>query len=806
MNKIHLLCNAHLDPVWLWPREEGVAEAISTFRVAADFCERYDGFVFNHNESVLYEWVEEHEPALFEKIKKLVKEGKWHIMGGWYLQPDCLMPSAEGFLRQIEVGNRYFMEKFGVKPTTAVSVDAFGHTRGLVQIMKKCGYDSYIFMRPNGMIPAHDFIWKGYDGSEIVAHCIRGGYNTNKGTAKGRLEGVINKPHTDPELMLWGIGNHGGGPSEVDLNGIQEVIKENTKVQIVHSTPEQYIAEVDRTKLNTEERSMQHIFVGCYTSMSRVKTAYRQLENELITTEKMLAAAGIDVDLSEAEKAMLFSQFHDVLPGTMIKKAEGQILNLLGHGREILNRASNKAFFKLCAGQPAGKRGEIPVMVFNPHPYEVTQDIEIEFQLEDQNWTDNQVTLAKVRDEQGNYLPAQNEKESSSLNLDWRKRVIFRATLKPMCINRFDCELYIEEATQRPILPLEETKTYFIFTTDKMQVKINKKTGLIDQYTVNGVNYLKKGSARINVFKDHEDPWKMDNHIYDQQIGSFEAVSAAEANEFRGYPGEKYANMLLIENGPVRCKIQGVFKNRKSYAVVTYTLPKDDTYIDIAVKTLANDANTLYKFTFDTTLKKPSFVGQTAYGVEPLRQDGKEVCYQKWCALQKGEQCFAVLNRSTYGGSAVDGTLNLSMMRTPIYSAHPIPNRQLTDHDRNHDHIDMGEHDFEYRLTVDGAHLDKDAEAFNQPVYAFSFFPSGAGEKTDTSLALDNQLILLSSYRKLAGEKRMLRLFNTSDKPQKAVLTAYGKTHELEFTPYEAKAYFLENGTLTLSETLTGIQ
>lgn len=86
--KTYLLCNAHLDPVWLWKREEGMAEAISTFRVAADFCEKQDGFIFNHNESVLYEWVEEYEPELFARIQKLVKEGKWRIMGGWYLQPD----------------------------------------------------------------------------------------------------------------------------------------------------------------------------------------------------------------------------------------------------------------------------------------------------------------------------------------------------------------------------------------------------------------------------------------------------------------------------------------------------------------------------------------------------------------------------------------------------------------------------------------------------------------------------------------------------------------------------------------------
>ena len=129
MKKVYLLCNAHLDPVWQWTWEEGLAEALSTFRIAADFCEEFDGFVFNHNESLLYEWVEEYDPALFQRIEKLVESGKWHIMGGWYLQPDCNMPSGESMLRQILTGRRYFKKKFGQTPTTAINFDPFGHSR-----------------------------------------------------------------------------------------------------------------------------------------------------------------------------------------------------------------------------------------------------------------------------------------------------------------------------------------------------------------------------------------------------------------------------------------------------------------------------------------------------------------------------------------------------------------------------------------------------------------------------------------------------------------------------------------------------
>ena len=132
MKKLFLVCNAHLDPVWLWDWQEGVAAAIATFRAAADICEAADDFVFCHNEAMIYSWVEQYDPTLFRRIQALVKAGKWHIMGGWYLQPDCNLPSGESILRQIIVGRRYFMEKFHAVPSIAVNFDTFGHSRGLV--------------------------------------------------------------------------------------------------------------------------------------------------------------------------------------------------------------------------------------------------------------------------------------------------------------------------------------------------------------------------------------------------------------------------------------------------------------------------------------------------------------------------------------------------------------------------------------------------------------------------------------------------------------------------------------------------
>ena len=357
MKKLHLLCNAHLDPVWLWKRNEGIATTLSTFRVAAEFCEQYDGFVFNHNEALLYEWVEEHEPALFERIKKLVAAGKWNIMGGWYLQPDCVMTSGESLLSQIDLGREYFMEKFGVYPKTAINFDPFGHTRGLVQILNKRGFTGYVFMRPQRI--EGNFIWEGFDGSQITAYGIGEAYNTHSGETVQKVKNHIEKfVANDVSMCLWGIGNHGGGPSKSELEALNEFIKEND-MEIIHSGTDEYFSELDKSKLPVLKESLGPVMVGCHTSMVRIKQANRRTENKIAMAEKIMSCAEIETgaefdydELKKAKKTLAYCQFHDILPGSAIKPVEEESLKVFGYAEEIADKLYDKAFYKLCSVQP----------------------------------------------------------------------------------------------------------------------------------------------------------------------------------------------------------------------------------------------------------------------------------------------------------------------------------------------------------------------------------------------------------------------------------------------------------------------
>lgn len=813
--RIHLICNAHIDPVWLWTWHEGAAEAVSTFRTAVDFCEKYNGLVFNHNEVLIYQWVEEFEPALFAKIQELVKKGVWHIMGGWYLQPDVQITGGESVIHQIETGRKYFEEKFGVRPTAAYSADAFGHSRGLVQILAKTGYESYHFSRTGP--EHHTFRWLGFDGSSVIGHRIFRGYGTVRGAAPGKLRDFLHdfideptdgKAPIDTGVVYWGIGDHGGGASIPDMEGINEIIRERDDIDIFHSTPETFDAEIRDKELPIEDTSIQHVMVGCYSSMVRTKQLNRRLENKIALCEKIASHAesefGVKLDTEELDRIkreLMFCQFHDILPGTCIKDGEEDAHHRLGGGIASAEQLITKSFIKLCAGQVRAKDGEIPVVAYNPHPYPVSCDFDVEFNLASQNWNENEYTFAEVYDEKGNRIPSQTVTPECSMRLDWRKHVTFTATVQPFSVARFNCRLTLSQLKSliAPLATNEENDDAFSVANAVGTVRINRSTGLIDSYVVNGKEYV-KNAGRISVIRDNEDPWGMNVDRFEDEIGCMTLVSDEEANAFVGYPEEHYKNVRVVENGEVRTVIQALFRYENTRALVQYTIPKNQPYFDIRITLYSNDANRMYKYNLDTVFGKSEFIGQTIFGTQPLLHDGGEVVFHQWCSLREKDEQVVVLNNGTYAGSCKDNVMKLSLLRTPVYSAHPICERKLGEPERYRDHIDFGERRFDFRISAGSVSTsvtpDADALVFNQPSIVLSFFPCGEGEKPKSFANLDNKNILLSACRPLGDGRYMLRLFNSADSTQNAELTFKGHTFTLSFGKFEVKTFVYENDTL----------
>ena len=591
--RLHLISNAHIDPVWLWEWEEGAAAAISTFRTAADLCEEFPGYIFNHNEVILYEWVREYEPALFARIQRLVQAGKWHIMGGWYLQPDCNMPSGESLVRNILAGRRYFAEHFGARPTTAINFDPFGHSRGLVQILTQAGFDSYLICRPDPNelpLPANEFEWVGFDGSSVRVARSPEWYLSALGKAAEKVTGWLNKNATTPLwFILWGVGDHGGGPSRQDLRDLAKLIAQTKSHEVVHSTTEAYFAESLKRNPNVPrvERDLNLCFPGCYTSMVRIKQKHRLLENELYSTEKMAATAALQgllayprEELGQALKDLLFGEFHDILPGSSIQPVEDAALRMMAHGLEILSRVKTRAFFALASGQKKAAPGEIPVLVYNPHPYPVRGVFEVEFQLEDFN-TSGQFADIKML-ALGKAVPAQVEQEESNLNLDWRKRVVFAAELAPSQMVRFDAKPVGVPAEPQPAL--QAKNGVIAFRSKDLALDISTRTGLVEKLRVHGKDVTGKGAFTAVAYEDIADSWGSKITAWRKRVGTFKCMSAARSAQFAGVLAKKLPAVRVTEDGAARTVVEAFLEFADSTACIRYKLPKQGTEFEVELR------------------------------------------------------------------------------------------------------------------------------------------------------------------------------------------------------------------------------
>jgi len=820
VKRIHLVANAHLDPVWLWEWQEGAGEALSTFRQAAEFCEKRKGFVFCHNEAVLYEWVEAYEPSLFRRIRKLVREKKWHVMGGWYVQPDCNMPSGESFVRQALIGRRYFSEKLGVEPRTSVNLDPFGHTRGLVQVLAKSGYSAYLCCRPGNRecpLPSDEFVWVGYDGSEVLANRASAHYCSVGGKERERLEKwLAENPGSDLVIHLWGIGNHGGGPSRQDLDDLAALAKERPDLELVHSTPDAYFEELEkrRASLPRREKDLNPWAVGCYTSMSRVKQGHRRLENELFSAEKMATTAWLQglmpypqAELDAALRDLAFVEFHDILPGSAIPAGEEGAVRMIGHGLETLSRLKARAFFALATGESKAATDEIPVFVFNPHAHPVRTLVECEFEPWEPNFEPcpwNPRVYAR-----GKALPSQAEKEESNLSLEWRKRVVFEAELAPGRLNRFSCRL--EKAAKKPKPGFVEDDGIITVATADLTAAVNARTGLLETFKAGGFDLLEPGAFAPLVVRDNADPWGMKVRSFRAVTGRFVLATPEEAARFSGIREGGLAPARVIEDGEVRTVVEAVLAYGASRLVLRYKIPKRGTEIEVDARVFWAERDTMLKLGLTPRLRTARFVGQVAYGADELPSNGDEAVAQKWLALVSAADgaALTVANDGVYGSDWDGVELRLSLLRSPAYAADTWEDRLAVARDRFIPRQDTGERSFRFWLSGGPIEarmeaIDREALVHNETPYVLAYCPPGAGKRSAAGVVVEGAAVEVTAFKRSEdGRDIIVRLFEPTGRARSAVvkLPALGARAAVRLKGFEVKTLRYDRRTRKFAET-----
>ena len=837
--KCFLICNAHLDPVWLWPWEEGLTEAISTFRVAADFCAQYPDFIFNHNESVLYEWVERNDPELFRRIQQLVKKGRWHIAGGAYLQPDIIGASGESLIRHFLVGKTYFSKKFHRQPTTAYNFDSFGHSQGYIQILAGCGFDTYIFCRPSRYtipLPVGSFIWRHASGAEIVARRSDDHYITQGEILKSMQEGKWGEFYqTEGDFMfLWGIGNHGGGPSHAEYADLKKLSGLIPEIEFIESTPEDFFKHSlrlrGRDKLSIVEGDLKPVSEGCYTSMQLVKARHRHMENLMHLTEKLATVAWWQnkrdypaADLAVAWKDILFSEFHDILPGSGIPQVEEDSLKLLGHAEEILRRKRAEILISLLRDEPLAERDSTPIFVFNPHSWTVTRVVEIDFGIARQFGMDG-VTRRVLRD--GKEIEVQFEKGADNLfNPDWgewRARAVFVTTIPPLSFQRFDTayEPIPHEKIRRWRSPKLPGKDKLIIQTDHQKLVLDLRTGLIDRLEVGGQSLLAANSCLPLVLADLNHSW-MTLPEWKEPEAKFRLATPHEVVKIIGsdhthqeFPEGKPA-ISILEDGPVRMVVEAIFVHGNSYIAQRYVIAKTapEIRIEQSIFWAEHDKKLVLEVMHHSVLTRLQV--EKCYSIDDETSSsatGREMDFQGFIRVSDpsaADGAFAVVSHGTHSYSHKGNRLRLGILRSPSFATHE--HQVPADMDRYLNRFiprqEQGSRSAKFTFLFGKSAATTEAamqgclEA-NIPLDPFVYFPTNRKNKrvkraSFATISASN--VLLAALKKAeSGNDLVLRIRETAGRQTRFKLTLEGRKFALEIGPWQLATFRLDRkGKLT---------
>lgn len=783
---LYLIGNAHIDPVWFWQWPEGFHEVKATFRSALDLMKEFPEFVFVASSAAFYEWVEHSDPELFAEIQQRVSEGRWGLVGGWWIEPDCNLPCGESFVRQGLYGQRYFMEKFGRIAKVGYNVDSFGHNGMLPQILKKSGLDCYIFMRPMPYekdLPGRLFWWESTDGSRILTYRLPFDYAADEDELEEHVSRCAQEvqPLFSAGMCFYGVGNHGGGPTRKSLEAIRRMDRKGKGPKLVCSRPEAYFEAVKEhtEKLPVVKDELQHHASGCYSAHSGVKRWNRQVESRLLMAEKFAAIAEIVAgqpypdDFSQAWKAVLFNQFHDVLAGTSLEAAYEDARNFYGQALSISDRALTFAVQSLAQAIHIPVEADSqPIVVFNPHTWAVRCPIEIEYRIRGQS---------ALRDEAGSLIPIQHLCPAATAN--WRGRLVFMADLPPLGYRVYH---HVQSDESTVSFPELEAGEDFI-ENEFLRLEVDVHTGCIARlYDKRGsVNVFAGPAARPVVLDDPSDTWSHGVFRFDQEIGSFTARS-----------------LQLVERGAVKATLRLISEYGSSRLIQDFSLYAQSAWVEVKVRVDWREQHKMLKLRFPVNVQQANVVNEIAYGAVQRFADGEEEPMQSWVdisgfAAETGEPYgLSLLNDGKYSFDARQADLGFTVLRSPIY-AHHAP--AVPQSGELYDYIDQGQQKFTYRLLPHwGSWLEarvvREAAVFNQPPVGFigTFHPQGRLPQVNSFASAEPASIFVSVLKKAEqGDDLILRAYQAGPSSEHAVirLPFLNRVLEADFGPWEIKTF-----------------
>uniref|UniRef100_UPI0035CBAFCF alpha-mannosidase n=1 Tax=uncultured Amnibacterium sp. TaxID=1631851 RepID=UPI0035CBAFCF len=689
---VHMIGNAHLDVVWLWPWQEGYQEARATFRSVLDRLDEYPDFVFTCDQVVLLAWVEEQDPALFERIRARVAEGRWVNTGGWWVEPDCNLPVGESFVRQGLYGQRFLRDRFGRQATVAMNVDPFGHAATLPQVLAGQGMSAYCFLRPMAhekALPSALFRWRGPDGTEVLAFRIPFEYQSSRETVDRHIEKSLAE-HDErlPETMVFfGVGNHGGGPTIQQIETVHRFDRIGSFGALPLSSPEAYFDRVRELGLDLPvvEGELQHHAPGCYSAHSGIKRWQRRAQSTVLVAERWAAIAALDrgdryprEDLERAWKQVLLNQAHDILPGSAIEAAFVDARDQLGEAIATAKRITARAHNRIAAAMDVPlDPATLPVLVFNHHPWPVSTTVEVHlgFGME--------VDAQRVTAADGTPTPSQSISSRSQMGRGAGAAVAFRVDLPPLGVARYALHLadggalHASAVANPAHLPAvegpEPPRTTgpslltrcgheTVLENAVLRVVVDHGTGwltsLLDKRS--GVDLLDGARGpHLQVCRDPTDTW------------GHRVVSYA-------WPGVEMpvTRVLVREDGPLRAQLRIERRWNASTLSDDLVLEAGSDVLEVRVELDWRERMHLLKWRVPVGLEAPTGRVEVPFGSVERAVSGAEEPGQSWIDLSTADAGLAVINDAKHGydlspaSADASASIGVTAVRSPPYAWH----------------------------------------------------------------------------------------------------------------------------------------
>jgi len=615
---VHMIGNAHLDPVWLWQWQRGSDEAIATCRAACDLLDDYPEATFTRGEAWVYEQVRKLDPVLFKRIKKHIQRGKWEVTGGWWIQADTNLPLGETLSKNIKIGLEWFRKHTGIKNIlVAYLVDSFGHGHYLPRIIKQAGQKYFVMMRPSAgekKLPSPLFRWRSPDGYEVLTYRIPSFY-AGEGDLTNKIKATLENMPADIRhvMCFYGVGNHGGGPTRRTVEWIMAHKDFAPGIHLEFSTTARFFAEVEKyaEKCPLVDEQLEPHAVGCYSVCGNLKRIMRSAELELIDCENIIKRYSAPSNakkyleqLNEQWESLCFNQFHDILPGSAICEAIEIASMQIGGVRDKISKIVHDVL-RGESGIPAACKEE-------GHRLHVVNRLNMTWHgiIEDEIWMDWMGWEHHLEDENGKEIvsqvvpPSFLEFEQSGKPSCKLPRIIFEAKIPPEGYRTFRIVAGDGQA-RSPCCSFADNK----LSNGIVEVCFNR-WGIVDVFHVergNGWSLLEAPFA-FECLADRSDTWGHGVEI----IGG-PAICAAEFDKAE-----------LVYSGPLRTmvRLRGMIGNSKARLFVW--LNKDESAVNMRLDISYQEPLTVLKACFSPHYGIKKRMDRVCGGWIERKGDGKE--------------------------------------------------------------------------------------------------------------------------------------------------------------------------------------